>query len=176
MRRPPPGSPSSVPKPLHILTQILTLQLLYYLLTTVLILFTALTLGRPFTPDLILNWRSVRGDTAAGWTLGICWVGAGAAAIILLLLLVARSKLVPDFALTLHFIHLVIVSVYSGSVPTNALWWGLNIVSAVVMIVGGVWCCRWRELRPISFGTGDPGGRKTGAGEYEMVSQEEGRA
>ena len=48
------------------------------------------------------------------------------------------------------------------------------------MVAGGVWSCRWRELRPISFGGvggggggkgGDPGG---GGGEYEMVATEEG--
>ena len=95
--------------------------------------------------------------------------------VILLLLLVARSKLVPDFALTLHAIHLVVVSVYSRGVPRNALWWGLNALSVVMMTVGGVWSCRWRELRPISFGTGKGGGGDRG--EYEMVGrgEEEGR-
>ena len=52
------------------------------------------------------------------------------------------------------------------------------------MTVGGVWSCRRRELRPISFGTGaDPGGGggkaegggEGGQGEYEMVATEEGR-
>ena len=43
------------------------------------------------------------------------------------------------------------------------------------MTIGGIWSCRWRELRPISFGggsgvTGKGGGGKDGAGEYEMVS------
>lgn len=61
--------------PIRILTQILTLQLLYYLSTTSLILFTALTAGKPFTPDLVLSWKSLRGDTAVGWTLGLCWMG-----------------------------------------------------------------------------------------------------
>ncbi|KAK0516958.1 hypothetical protein JMJ35_000113 [Cladonia borealis] len=159
--RPPPP-----PSPLHILTQILTLQLLYYLLTTSLLLFTALLGGRPFTANLVLDWRSVRGDTVTGWTLGGCWVGGGFLGIILLLLLIARSKLVPDFALTLHFIHLIIVSIYSRGVPRNALWWGLNALSAVVMTVGGVWSCRWRELRPISFGTG--GGKGGGGGKLEI--------
>ena len=96
--------------------------------------------------------------------------------VILLLLLIARSKLVPDFALTLHAIHLVVVSVYSRGLPRNALWWGLNALSVVMMTVGGVWSCRWRELRPISFGTG-VGDKGVGdRGEYEMVGRgEEGR-
>lgn len=92
--------------------------------------------------------------------------------VILLLLLVARSKLVPDFALTLHAIHLIVVSLYSRALPRNTLWWGLNALSAVMMTVGGVWSCRWRELRPISFGTGKGGGGGD-RGEYEMVGREE---
>ena len=45
------------------------------------------------------------------------------------------------------------------------------------MTVGGVWSCRWRELRPISFGGGgvDPGGGGGGGEEgeegYEMVAK-----
>lgn len=97
--------------------------------------------------------------------------------IILLLLLVARSKLVPDFALTLHLIHLLATSCYSRSVPANWLWWALQAASAGLMVVGGVWSCRWRELRPIAFGKGgkEGGGGGGGAGgEYEMVAVEEG--
>jgi protein SYS1 len=74
--------------------------------------------------------------------------------VIALLLLISRSKLVPDFAITLHFIHLIIVSLYSHSIPTNALWWILQFCSAAFMTGLGVWSCRWRELRPINFGGG----------------------
>lgn len=69
-----------------------------------------------------------------------------------MLVLVARSKLVPDFALSLHIVHLFIVSFYSHSPPRNWLWWGLQCVSAAVMTSLGIWCCRWRELSPITFG------------------------
>jgi hypothetical protein len=97
--------------------------------------------------------------------------------VILLLLLIARSKLVLDFALTLHFIHLIITSLYTQSLPSNWLWWALQAASAGLMVFGGVWSCRWRELRPISFGTGDPGGGgskpRGGGGEYEMVASRE---
>ncbi len=56
-----------------------------------------------------------------------------------------------------------------------------------MMVVGGLWACRWRELRPIEFGSGGKGkgrdgdeglgyfvGRgEDGSGEYEMVGIEE---
>lgn len=72
--------------------------------------------------------------------------------VITILLLIARSKLVPDFALTLHFIHLVITSLYSHSIPQNWLWWALQVASAGMMTSLGVWICQYRELRPITFG------------------------
>lgn len=48
------------------------------------------------------------------------------------------------------------------------------------MGVGGVWGCRWRELRPMGFGGAGVGGGKgkegagaRGGGEYEMLGQAE---
>lgn len=70
-----------------------------------------------------------------------------------ILLLVVRSKLVPDFALTIHFIHLVVTSLYTRALPTNLLWWALQIASSVLMVSVGVWACRYREMQPISFPT-----------------------
>lgn len=72
--------------------------------------------------------------------------------VILLLLLVSRSKLIPDFALTIHFVHFVATSLYTHSIPSNWLWWGLQCASAALMTFLGMWACQWRELQPISFG------------------------
>jgi hypothetical protein len=110
--------------------------------------------------------------------------------VVFILLLIARSKLVLDFALTIHFIHLIVTSLYTHAIPTNLFWWTLQLCSAAVMTFLGVWACRWRELRPINFGAkaaahqgNDPGedgvgktrGRgRDGAGDYEMVGMNEG--
>ena len=101
--------------------------------------------------------------------------------VISLLLLVARSKLVPDFAFTIHFIHLMITSVYSGSVPTNLLWWALQVTSSALMISVGIWSCRWRELQPIAFGGRSQAGkvpssscRAISASRDEEVAREDG--
>ena len=71
---------------------------------------------------------------------------------IFLLVFVARSKLVLDFALTLHFVHLVLTSLYSRALPATWLWWALQAASATIMVSLGVWSCRWRELQPLTFG------------------------
>ena len=69
-----------------------------------------------------------------------------------LLIFVNRSKLIPDFALTLHFLHLIVVSFYTREFPSNKLWWGLMTVSAAMMTFLGIWACQWRELQPLAFG------------------------
>ncbi len=64
------------------------------------------------------------------------------------------------------------MSFYEAAIPTSWLWWGLQGVSTAVMVVGGTWACRWRELRPVFFGRAEEGQ----AG-YEMVptrAEEEG--
>ncbi|KAF2121721.1 integral membrane protein S linking to the trans Golgi network-domain-containing protein [Lophiotrema nucula] len=193
-RRPPrPGALADL-SPTRILSQIIVLQLAYYACAAILIIFTALVAGREIDTDLLLSWRSLRGDTTVGWTLGLVWVLNSLVAVVFILLLIARSKLVLDFALTIHFIHLVVTSLYSHSLPTNLFWWALQICSATLMTSLGVWACQWRELRPISFGgksttangsaatagpaddeaVGHTRGRgrgrgRDGAGEYEMV-------
>ncbi|CAG7921794.1 unnamed protein product [Penicillium olsonii] len=72
--------------------------------------------------------------------------------VIFLLLFVSRSKLVPDFALTIHFLHLITTVFYTRSIPSNLLWWGLQFASAAMMIFLGMWACQRRELEPIKFG------------------------
>jgi hypothetical protein len=209
-RRPPrPGALADL-SPTRILTQIVLLQLAYYACAAVLIVFTAIVAGKEVSTDLLFNWRSLRGDTTVGWTLGLVWVlnsliwqayfkdtlcaTLTCNSVIFIVLLIARSKLVLDFALTIHFIHLVTTSLYSHAVPANLLWWMLQMCSATVMISVGTWACQWRELKPINFGgnkaaanpqpaeddgVGESRGRgrgrgRDGAGEYEMANLNEG--
>lgn len=74
-RRKPPraGALTELP-PLKIIRSILLLQLFYYATATVLILFTTLVLGQGFSLALVFDWKSVRGDNAVGWTVGLLWV------------------------------------------------------------------------------------------------------
>jgi hypothetical protein len=68
--------------------------------------------------------------------------------------LIGRSKLVPDFALTTHFIHLVITTLWSHSLPLNAMWWAAMAASSGLAIALGMWGCQYRELQPVFFGGG----------------------
>jgi len=180
-RKPPrPGALTELP-PLKILSQIAILQVLYYVSGGALILFTVLVAGRAFSLDLIFSWQSLRGDTTVGWMLGLVWMLNAFIGAIALLFLISRSKFIPDFALTIHFLHLLITSLYSRSVPANWLWWALQICSASLMTTLGVYSCRWRELRPINFGGQSAAtasgavqnNGQTGAGDGHEVADEE---
>ncbi|KAI0487002.1 integral membrane protein S linking to the trans Golgi network-domain-containing protein [Xylaria cf. heliscus] len=197
-RRPPRSGAIAELPPLRILSQIAALQGIYYSVALVLMLFMSLVMGLQFNLDLVFGWASLRGDITQGWLIGFVWLCCAGAVVVALVVLISRSKLVLDFSLTLHFIHLIIVSLYTGFIPRNAAWWITMLVSGTIMVAGGTYGCRWRELRPITFGGGGRStngessngslengggsgghgdeemgfsrGRGRGRGEYEMVS------
>lgn len=73
-RQPPrPGALTELP-PLRILTQMLILQSIWYAIATGLTLFLTLVAGQKFSLDMVLSWRSLRGDTTLGWMLGFVWL------------------------------------------------------------------------------------------------------
>ncbi|KZF21764.1 hypothetical protein L228DRAFT_159483 [Xylona heveae TC161] len=156
-RRPPRAGALGDLPPLKILSQIVMLQAAYYASAAVMIIFTALVAGKRVHLDLILSWQTIRGDTTVGWTLGLVWMLNSLVSVIYVLLLIARSKLVLDFVLTLHFINLLVTSFYTHAVPRNWLWWALQVSSAGLMTCLGIWSCQWRELQPINLGKGGAG-------------------
>lgn len=151
-RRPPrPGALADL-SPLRILAQMALLQLSFYGAALVLIVFTTFVAGHHPDASLLLDWHNLRGDVTTGWTLGLCWMLDSLITVIPILLLIARSKLVPDFALTIHGVHLVVTSLYTREIPTTLYWWFIQVCSAGLMIGLGMWACQWRELQPMAFG------------------------
>ncbi|PTB62311.1 integral Golgi membrane transport protein [Trichoderma citrinoviride] len=160
-RRPPRAGALSELQPLKIAAQIATLQGLYYFAALVLMLFTTLVAGMPFSFDLILTWDRVRGDTTQGWLMAFVWLlDGGFCMSVAIVILIARSKLVPDFALTIHFLHLLLTSLYTRSLPRNSMWWLTMAASSAAAVGLGMWGCRYRELQPVFF----LGGRILGSG------------
>ncbi|KAM7185149.1 putative integral membrane protein [Naviculisporaceae sp. PSN 640] len=161
-RRPPRSGALTELPPLKILSQIAALQGLYYIAALILFCFTALVMGTHFSPDLVFGWSAVRGDTTEGWLMGFIWViDGGMLTALAIIILIGRSKLVLDFAISLHVIHLVVVSFYTGQLPHNTAWWLTMAAASAVAVILGTWGCRYRELKPISFGGGGGGGGGT---------------
>lgn len=81
-----------------------------------------------------------------------------------IIILIGRSKLVLDFAVSLHIIHLAVVIFYTGQLPHNTAWWLTMAAASAVAVILGTWGCRYRELKPISFGGGASSSNNTTAG------------
>ncbi|KAI1826557.1 integral membrane protein S linking to the trans Golgi network-domain-containing protein [Xylaria intraflava] len=162
-RRPPRSGAIAELPPLRILGQIAALQSIYYAVALVLMLFTSLVMGVQFSLDLVFGWASLRGDNTQGWLIGFVWLCCAGAIVVALVVLISRSKLVLDFAFTLHLIHLLIVFLYTGFLPRNVAWWVTMLVSGAITVAGGTYGCRWRELQPITFGGGGRGGENGSA-------------
>ena len=152
--------------PLKIASQIATLQAILYAVLVPLVLFTSLVSGGNFSFEQAFGWSAIRGDTTQGYLMAFVWVLAGGlfggAAIVLV---VGRTKLVLDFAATLHVLHLAVVYLYTGTVPANLAWWATMAVSTCTAFLVGSWGCQHRELRPINFG-----GSSTAAGPSAAAS------
>ncbi|KAK3487154.1 integral membrane protein S linking to the trans Golgi network-domain-containing protein [Neurospora crassa] len=166
-RRPPRSGALTELPPLKILSQIAALQAIYYTAALVLMFFTAAVAGNSFTLDLVFGWEAVRGDNTQGWLNGFIWCLVGGLVLPLsLTAIVQRSKLILDFALTTHFIHLVIVTLYTTpdhTLPRHTAWWLTMAISSLASFLLGSWGCRYRELQPIAFGGhgGGSGGNTT---------------
>ncbi|KAK0384560.1 hypothetical protein NLU13_8646 [Sarocladium strictum] len=154
-RRPPRAGALTELPPLRIAAQIASLQALYYSTACILLLFTSLVSGAPFRFKMILGWDYMRGDNTQGWLLALVWLlDGGFFMSVAIVALVARSKLVPDFALTIHGLHVVFVTLATRSLPRHGMWWFTMLASSALSTALGIWGCRYRELQPIFFGGG----------------------
>jgi len=146
--------------PRKLILQIVLLQLAYTLTATILITFLVLVMGAPFRIDYIFLDTSFRRDIVFGWSLAFLSILASLFTVLYLVLIVRRSAMIVDFVLTLEGMQLFLTVWYNWHFPTTLLWWITRGVETGIMIFGGQYFCRMRELRPIEFGM------------YEMVSQQ----
>jgi protein SYS1 len=151
--------------PRKLLLQMLLVQLSYTLTAMLLITFVALIMAYPLRLDYVLLERPFRMDVVYGWALAFLFVLSSfftyaisnsltdVSSIIYLVLIVRRSQYIVDFVLTLEFFHLIFTMLYNKHFPTKLLWWLTHLCEIAIMIPGGRYFCRMRELRPIEFGT-----------------------
>ncbi|KAI8050376.1 integral membrane protein S linking to the trans Golgi network-domain-containing protein [Syncephalis plumigaleata] len=121
------------------------MQSCYYTLLSISTLLVEAFSGQDIALAHILDYRIYRGDTVFGWTLGLGSMSCAVASIILLVHIVERARL-----LTLHFLHLVFTTFYSGHMPTTVFWWALHLASCSC----GEWACMRREMEPIMLSGG----------------------
>lgn len=131
-------------------SQIILLQVLYYLSASVIFRVTYAVLGWSYSAGVLLNWTDISVENTFGLTLILLWLFNALVSVVIVTLIIGRSKLVWDFVITIHFLHFVLVWIANG-IPKNIYWWLLQIISSVFMIVLGTYLTRKIELRDTFF-------------------------
>ncbi|CAO3636685.1 unnamed protein product [Cunninghamella blakesleeana] len=146
--------------PILNITQIISLQSCYYIVLSLLLWIAFGLTGVPITLDALFQVNIFTMDNVFGWTLGLVWLMNAIANVILILIIVQRARQVLDFVLTLHGGHILACWVYIGKFPTNLSWWFIQILSILIMTLGGEWACMKYEMKPILIQSSLRGGNK----------------
>lgn len=145
------GGESSTTSPLKIAFQIVILQCFYYLTALVIFWLYALLNGYDFSADWILSWKLIEADNAMGLTLFTLWLFDSLLCVAFVTIIVGRSKLAWDFAVTVHILNLLVVWFYTGKFPSSILWWCLQVLSGACLVTLSTYSTRWRELKDTFF-------------------------
>lgn len=134
-----------------ILLQIIVLQIFYYLTACVLFYCWAKICGYEIQmTQWLFTWKFIDFSNSFGISLAALWLIDSLVCVFFLTVIVGRSKLAWDFAITIHAINLLIVWIHSGSFPSLA-WFILQFFSTIILVFIGTWITRWRELKDTFF-------------------------
>ncbi|EFO25779.1 hypothetical protein LOAG_02701 [Loa loa] len=128
-----------------IVSQIICMQTTFY--TTQCILLVMLSVGGhyPSLEQVFTTEATLRGAVTQLLSVAICSL--------IMSKVIGRSKQCLDFTCTLHFWHLIVVTLYYKSIPTHVSWWLLQILSIVLCTVLGEYFCLQLESRDIYLST-----------------------
>ncbi|OBA16983.1 hypothetical protein METBIDRAFT_33818 [Metschnikowia bicuspidata var. bicuspidata NRRL YB-4993] len=86
-----------------------------------------------------------------GLILFALWLFDSLLCVLFVTIIVGRSKLAWDFAVTVHILNVIVVWLYTGKFPASFLWWCLQIISGVILVTLSTYSTRWKELRTTFF-------------------------
>lgn len=142
---------TDISSPSKLLVQIILLQCFYYLSALVIFYMVASLNGYDFKIDWVFSWELVSSENALGLILFVLWLFDSLLCVLFVTVIVGRSKLAWDFAVTVHIINLIVVWLYTDKFPTSVLWWCLQILSGVLLVTLSTYSTRWKELRTTFF-------------------------
>lgn len=135
---------------LKILTQIILVQFAFYFNFLVLWKCVSFLLG--FSPyDSIFDYTNFTLSDLKGLINIVCWLINSVLTSFIISIIVGRSKLAWDFALTVHIINIILSVIYNKSFPTHILWWLIQFISSLLIIFLGTYMSRFRELKDTFF-------------------------
>ena len=136
--------------PLLIIGQILLLQLIFYVVFSLVSYSSCFLSNTKWSPDLLLDVTHMTVFSPAGWS-SIAGLFAGAlAAATALPPIVERAKKAVDFAFTVFFFHGCMCTFWGQSMPMNSTWWLTISVAFIFAAALGEHLCVRREMTDIS--------------------------
>lgn len=143
--------------PSKIALQIILLQIFYYTTASILFFCWAKLLGYELqVKNWLFSWEYIDYTTSLGVSLSVIWLLDSLICVIFLTVIVGRSKLAWDFAVTIHAINLLVVLIFTGRFPSLS-WIFLQLLSSLILVFLSTWTTRWKELRDTFFeGLVDP--------------------
>ncbi|ESN91662.1 hypothetical protein HELRODRAFT_70208 [Helobdella robusta] len=151
--------------PILIISQIITMQCIFYFGFGFCTLFVDLVTGSLHSLDqmfsyqavsnqsfiyelkregVMLNFRDVRGELLIAATFLNSLIGS-----LGLWYVIQRTKLCWDFTATVYILHVIICWSVNKYLSTSIFWWLLTCMNAIVMTVLGEYLCMKTELKAI---------------------------
>jgi len=141
---------SAVWDPRLIIAQIFTMQTFYYLFMGVVLWILDLLSGNiESIMDQMFLFKLMEFTSLVGGLTIIASFLTSIAGSFFLIYIVERSKKCLDFTATVYILHAIACIIYSKQFPNSWTWWGINLLSLVIMAVLGEYLCMRRELRAI---------------------------
>ncbi|CAG2103417.1 unnamed protein product [Medioppia subpectinata] len=135
--------------PQLIISQIITIQSLFYTSLGVLIYISDCITGHSPQLNHLFNYQELNFKSSHGRLIILSYFLNALFGALVLWHLVQRAKPCLDFSVTTHLIHLVICWVFSGHFPSSMWWWIVNILSVTITCVCGEFLCLKTELKSI---------------------------
>lgn len=137
--------------PSKIALQIILLQIFYYSTACVLFYAWAKIVGHTIEMGTwLFSSKYIEFTNGYGLSLSLLWLVDSLICVIFLTVIVGRSKLAWDFAVTVHAINFIIVWSHTGSLPSMS-WLVLQVFSSLILVFLGTWTSRWKELKDTFF-------------------------
>lgn len=144
---------SSVWDPVLIVSQILTMQSLFYLCLGVWIFLVDFICGSPRSLDQLFSYKVLQVKEFQGRLIIVAYVLNALTGATGLWYIVKRTKQCLDFAATVHLCHFVACWIFNGLLPSLS-WWLINIISLIITTVLGEFLCMRTELKAIPLSMG----------------------
>jgi len=135
--------------PILIVSQIITIQTLFYTSLGILIYVSDCMTGQSPALSHLFSYQEIGVKTSHGRLIIFSYLLNALFGSIVLWHLVQRAKPCLDFSLTCHLIHLMICWFYNKSFPNSFMWWILNIICVTITCVCGEFLCLKTELKAI---------------------------